>query len=120
MSFLQSTSRIARSYSFVKTKIVRKMSGMPSCSKIVAPFLVSPQELKDAKSIAGAKIVTLDASWHMPNSPRNAYKEYLSRRVPGARFLDLDDVASEHKLGLKHMMPAPAQFARACGTFALC
>ena len=116
MSFLQGTYRVARSYSFIKDKITRKLSGMSgNSSKCDAPFLVSPEDLRNAKAVAGAKIVTLDASWHMPNVPRNAYKEYLSRRLPGARYLDLDAVASEHKLGLKHMLPAPSQFARACG-----
>jgi hypothetical protein len=77
-----------------------------------APLLVSPKDLDDHPS---ASRVFLDASWHMPGSPRNARKEFEERRLPGARFLDLDEVASSHELGLKHMMPSGDIFARACG-----
>ncbi|KAI5119931.1 hypothetical protein M0805_000896 [Coniferiporia weirii] len=84
-----------------------------------APFLLTPRELKDAAASGHAKVVALDASWHMPNSPRHARDEFAQRRLPGARFLDLDDVASAHELGLKHMMPDAAQFARACESFGI-
>ena len=39
------------------------------------------------------------------------------RRIPGAQFLDLDEVASPNELGLKHMMPSPEQFKEACGAW---
>jgi len=51
----------------------------------------------------------------MPNSPRNARNEFLQKRIPGAQYLDLDEVASTHELGLKHMMPDGETFAKACG-----
>jgi thiosulfate/3-mercaptopyruvate sulfurtransferase len=51
----------------------------------------------------------------MPNAPRNGRQEFLSKRIPGAQFLDLDEVASPHELGLKHMMPSNELFAKACG-----
>jgi thiosulfate/3-mercaptopyruvate sulfurtransferase len=53
----------------------------------------------------------------MPNSPRNAREEFLSKRVGGANFLDLDEVASPSDLGLKHMMPEERVFADACGIY---
>lgn len=59
--------------------------------------------------------VILDSTWFMPNSPRHARKEFKQKRIPGAQFLDLDELASPHPLGLKHMMPSPSQFAEACG-----
>ena len=77
-------------------------------SQNVAPLLVSPSNVtKDA--------IFVDASWHMPNSPRKAREEFLKKRLPQARFLDLDEVAKEHNLGLKHMIPDPEVFARFCG-----
>lgn len=77
-------------------------------SQHVAPLLVNPSNVtKDA--------IFVDASWHMPNSPRKAHEEFLKRRLPQARFLDLDEVAKEHELGLKHMIPDPEVFARFCG-----
>jgi thiosulfate/3-mercaptopyruvate sulfurtransferase len=53
----------------------------------------------------------------MPNSPRKAREDFLSKRVEGANFLDLDEVASPSDLGLKHMMPEERVFAEACGMF---
>lgn len=50
----------------------------------------------------------------MPNSPRNPKAEFTSKRIPGAQLLDLDEVASPHELGLKHMMPSSEVFAKAC------
>jgi thiosulfate/3-mercaptopyruvate sulfurtransferase len=65
------------------------------------------------------RVSILDASWYMPNSPRNPADEYLSKRIPGAQYLDLDEVASPHELGLKHMMPKERLFAEACERFGI-
>ena len=80
-----------------------------------APFLLTPQELKEATSSTSSKVIALDASWYMPNSPRRPKEEFIQKRLPNARFLDLDEVASPNELGLKHMMPSPHLFAKACG-----
>ena len=77
------------------------------------PLTLTPNQLRGLEL---GSVSILDASWHMPNSPRKAREEWLQMRVPGSRFLDLDEVASQHPLGLKHMMPSPEVFARACGT----
>ncbi|EPQ60927.1 Rhodanese-like protein [Gloeophyllum trabeum ATCC 11539] len=76
-----------------------------------APLLVKPTELAELKK---SGVAILDASWHMPASPRKAKDEFLLKRIPGAQFLDLDEVASPNELGLKHMMPSSRQFADAC------
>ncbi|KAG8688673.1 hypothetical protein FRC11_004983 [Ceratobasidium sp. 423] len=67
---------------------------------------------KDAHAAAGA--IFVDSTWFMPNVPRSGREEWKQRRIPGARFLDLDAVASEHPLGLKHMLPSGEVFAKAC------
>lgn len=87
----------------------------------VAPFLVTPNDVQAALSTPNDqnKVVLLDASWHMPNSPRNGKEEFGAKRLPGARFFDLDGVAGSHELGLKHMMPKPDQFAKACEGFGI-
>lgn len=82
-------------------------------SSATAPLLLTPSEIGKDRNPSR---VFLDASWHMPGSPRNAREEFKQKRLPGARFLDLDEVASSHKLGLKHMMPSGSTFAQACGT----
>jgi thiosulfate/3-mercaptopyruvate sulfurtransferase len=78
------------------------------------PLLLSPIEVRDLAE-SSQPISLLDASWFMPNSPRKPYEEFLTKRIPGAQFLDLDHVSSSHELGLKHMMPPSQVFADACG-----
>lgn len=79
-----------------------------------APLLVSPQDLNSI-SASNKDVVALDVSWFMPGSPRNPNEEFEQKRLPvNARRFDVDEVASSHPLGLKHMMPSASQFAGAC------
>ena len=83
-----------------------------------APLLLSPEQVRalvDKPDLPPVSLV--DSSWFMPNSPRNAKQEFLAKRIPGSQFLDLDEVANAHELGLKHMMPDKETFALACGTY---
>jgi len=102
MLFMQKTAQVL-SKSFYK----RNMSS-------IAPLLLSPKQVTDLTK-SSAPVTVLDSTWFMPNSPRSAKAEYLSKRIPGSQFLDLDEVASPHELGLKHMMPDSKTFALACG-----
>jgi len=83
-----------------------------STTTTAVPYLLSPANLRDQVSTGNVSI--LDASWFMPNSPRRPLQEFQEKRIPGAHFLDLDEVASPHDLGLKHMMPSERVFADAC------
>ena len=49
--------------------------------------LVSTQWLADA--LAADDLVVLDASLHLPDSPRKSAQEFAEAHIPGARFLDL-------------------------------
>ncbi|MFQ6547155.1 3-mercaptopyruvate sulfurtransferase [Aestuariibius sp. 2305UL40-4] len=51
----------------------------------------------------------LDASWHMPDSGRNAKEEYDRQHIPGARFFDIDEI-SDHRSELPHMAPPVDKF----------
>lgn len=84
-----------------------------SSSSFSAPLLLTPAQVHDLSK--EKKVSFLDASWFMPKSPRKPYEEFVAKRIPGAHFLDLDEVASHHELGLKHMMPEERVFADACG-----
>ena len=53
----------------------------------------------------------IDASWYLPGAQRNAREEYQSQHIPGAIFLDIDQV-SDPTSPLPHMMPDRADFAR--------
>ena len=63
-------------------------------------------------------VVVVDASWHMPNATRNAQAEYLAGHIPGAVFFDIDGIA-DTTTDLPHMLPAPADFARAVGALGI-
>jgi thiosulfate/3-mercaptopyruvate sulfurtransferase len=72
--------------------------------------LVSTQWLADRLGEPG--LVTVDCSWHMPASGRGGRDEYLRAHIPGARFLDIDEV-SDTSNPAPHMLPAASGFARA-------
>lgn len=82
-----------------------------------APLVITPAQLHDqlkAKQADGTDVVVLDASWHMPNSPRKGAEEFPRAHLPSARFIDIDAVSTPHPF-VPHMMPDPATFASACG-----
>ncbi|KZO94982.1 Rhodanese-like protein [Calocera viscosa TUFC12733] len=74
-------------------------------------LLVTPEEVN---SWASGSYVPLDATWLMPAANRNPHQEFEKKRIPNARYFDLDKVASQHPLGLPHMMPDSQTFAGAC------
>src|SRR3982750_2614113 len=57
-------------------------------------------------------LVVVDASWHMPASGRKGRDEYLQAHIPGARYLDIDEI-SDRSAALPHMLPSAAEFGAA-------
>jgi len=51
----------------------------------------------------------LDASWHMPDSGRDATGEYSAAHIPGAHFFDVDEI-SDTGSSLPHMAPPTEKF----------
>ncbi|MEM9239387.1 MAG: 3-mercaptopyruvate sulfurtransferase [Pseudomonadota bacterium] len=51
----------------------------------------------------------LDATWFLPNDPRDPKAEYETAHIPGARFFDIDDV-SDNRSDLPHMVPPVEKF----------
>jgi thiosulfate/3-mercaptopyruvate sulfurtransferase len=74
--------------------------------------LVSTQEL--ASSLDNKKTKVLDASWHMPNTNRDPYQEFLANHIPGARFFGIDTI-KDTSVDLPHMLPSAAAFAESVG-----
>ncbi|MES2135619.1 MAG: sulfurtransferase [Pseudomonadota bacterium] len=70
--------------------------------------LVSTQWLAD--HLANPDLVVVDSSWHMPSTGRSGHDEYLAAHIPGARFLDIDEV-SDRSNPAPHMLPNAAGFA---------
>ena len=50
------------------------------------------------------KVKILDSTWHMPNSNRNAFKEYEQCHIESSIFFDLDEYSNK-KSSLPHMLP---------------
>lgn len=74
--------------------------------------LVSTDWLAEHLGEAGLAIV--DSTWHMPSSGRNAKSEFLEAHIPGARFLDIDEL-SDHSNPAPHMLPGASAFGAAMG-----
>ena len=65
-----------------------------------------------AEHLGEPDLVVVDSSWHMPASKRNGREEYLEAHIPGARFLDIDEVR-DHANPAPHMLPSADDFAAA-------
>jgi thiosulfate/3-mercaptopyruvate sulfurtransferase len=74
--------------------------------------LVSTEWLAEHLGEPGLTIV--DSSWHMPASGRSGRDEYLASHIPGARFLDIDEL-SDRSNPAPHMLPSASDFASAMG-----
>ena len=56
-------------------------------------------------------LVVLDGSWYLPGSGRDPAREFVERRVPGARFFDIDR-CSDPDAALPHTVAPPDHFRR--------
>ena len=57
-------------------------------------------------------VTIVDSSWFMPSLGRSGRDEYLAAHIPGARFLDIDEVADKSHPA-PHMLPGAQQFGEA-------
>jgi thiosulfate/3-mercaptopyruvate sulfurtransferase len=65
-----------------------------------------------AQNLGQPDLTIVDSSWFMPALGRDARKEYLAAHIPGARFLDIDEVADTTS-PVPHMLPSAAEFGAA-------
>ena len=89
--------------------LTRAFAASPSAA---APPLVTASWLHEHY----ARVKVVDASWYLPAMKRDGRAEFSSRRLPGARFFDID--ATDDASGLPHMLPSARFFATAmdeCG-----
>jgi thiosulfate/3-mercaptopyruvate sulfurtransferase len=63
-----------------------------------------------AEHSSAPDIVVLDASWHLPNTGRNARQEFAAAHIPGALFFDIDELSDTSSL-YPHMLPSPEKFS---------
>ena len=57
-------------------------------------------------------LVLFDASWHMPATGRDAFVEWQTERIGGARFFDFDGRICDLQSSLPHMLPDEDDFTR--------
>jgi thiosulfate/3-mercaptopyruvate sulfurtransferase len=62
-----------------------------------------------AQHLKDPDLRVLDASWYLPDAGRDAKAEYDAAHIPGARFLDIEDI-SDHRSDLPHMAPPVEKF----------
>lgn len=74
------------------------------------PPLMSTAAL--AARLGEAGLVVADATYHLPNTGRDAGREYLDAHLPGAVFFDVDAIKDPSN-PLPHMIPSVADFSRA-------
>lgn len=63
-----------------------------------------------AQRLDAPDIRIIDATWFMPNDPRKARALYDERRIPGAIFFEIDEIADTSS-NLPHMLPSLEKFA---------
>ncbi|KAL8798992.1 MAG: hypothetical protein Q9223_007776, partial [Gallowayella weberi] len=85
------------------------------------PFIVTPKALSDAltknvptKISTAPRVIPLCAAWFLPNDPkgRTGYQVFKEKRIPSARFFDLDAV-KDNESPYPHMLPTAEDFAKA-------
>lgn len=83
----------------------------------MTPNLVTTQWV--AEAIAQQKpLKLLDASWYLPTMDRDAQQEFLTQRLPGAGFFDIDQV-SDTSSPYPHMLPSVAAFCEALSSLGI-
>lgn len=88
-------------------------------SRALSSYLVSPKELHESlkrnspsKISTAPRTVPLCATWFLPNSPLNGLETFRQKRIPSARFFDLDKVIDKRS-PYPHMLPSASDFAKA-------
>jgi Rhodanese-related sulfurtransferase len=62
-----------------------------------------------AEHLKAPELRLIDASWYMPADNRDCRAEYEREHIPGARFVDIDEVA-DLRSTLPHMLPPVEKF----------
>ena len=64
-----------------------------------------------AAELGAPDLVVFDATKYLPNEGKDGAALFAERRLPGARFFDIDEVA-DPDASLPHMVPTPSRFER--------
>jgi thiosulfate/3-mercaptopyruvate sulfurtransferase len=78
------------------------MNAPQSDPLVSVPWLAAHLEAPDLR--------VLDATTFLPADPRDAKTLFAERRIPGALFFDIEEIADQ-STGLPHMLPSPEMFS---------
>ena len=67
-----------------------------------------------AAELGKPDLVVLDITYYLPPEGRTGRAEFARAHIPGARFLDVDEIA-DPETDLPHMAPTAGRFARLVG-----
>ncbi|MBN9049883.1 MAG: 3-mercaptopyruvate sulfurtransferase [Rhizobiales bacterium] len=81
-----------------------------------SPWLKSVDWL--AAHLNDPNVVVVDGSFYLPAQKRDAHREYREGHIPGAVFFDIDEI-TDKTTDLPHMLPGPADFAKAVGALGI-
>ena len=56
------------------------------------------------------RVKILDSTWHMPNTHRNAFKEYKKEHIKNSIFFDIDEFSNK-ETDLPHMLPSEERWS---------
>jgi thiosulfate/3-mercaptopyruvate sulfurtransferase len=96
-----------------------------SSSRSLSSYLVTPSELSAAlkknspsKISTAPRTVPLCATWFLPNDGRSGLQTFREKRIPNARFFDLDKVIDKRS-PYPHMLPTATDFAKAMSSLGI-
>ncbi len=72
-----------------------------------------------ARNLGRPGLRVLDASWYFASQNRDTLAEFTERRIPGAQFVDVDEVSAPDTHPLPHMVPDAALFAAKIGALGI-
>ncbi|KAK9469753.1 Rhodanese-like domain-containing protein [Lipomyces arxii] len=81
-------------------------------SRVSVQSILTPSTFKSLLKTSKFPVIPLDATWYLPNAGRIGKDEFLSERIPGARFFDIDEI-KDPKSPYPHMLPSTEGFNQA-------
>lgn len=71
--------------------------------------LISPVAFEKLKKTCNSRVVPIDATWYLPNVPKNGFDEFKKQRIPNAVFFDIDRIKEVDSV-YPHMLPKLEMF----------
>lgn len=73
--------------------------------------LIAPASIAKFYDAHKDDVVSVDATWYMPNVPMNGFNEYQKRRIQDAVFFDIEKI-KDHDSDYPHMLPTKKSFEK--------